>query len=132
MRRALTELKSPPYERLVAYYVAYSESDFFNDRSQVMQDGIHRTLGMFQQSDRWWGTREQILDISHATASFVEAFRKSQPIGDPTIDAHTVQQWHIPDKSQFWAAPETLNYTGRLGAVKDIMADPLYFTNRKK
>lgn len=97
-----------------------------------MQDGIHRTYGMFQQSDRWWGTRAEILDISTATRSFVGAFRKSNPVGDPTLDAHRVQQWFVPKDAEFWTAPETLNYTGRLGVVKDIMADPLYFTNRKK
>jgi len=133
MELVLFHEKATDYERFVMNYIAFSESDMFNDRSQVMEDGVHRTWGMFQMSDRWWGTKDQILDIEYSTVDRLEQLRKRKLTGDPTIDAWFIQGWSVTNpftfNDKFWAAPETQNYTSRLGKIRDIMADGLYFTN---
>lgn len=117
-------------ERFLATYVAYSESDFFNDRQQLMQDRKHYSRGLFQQTDLWWPNP---LDIAVATRSFIQALRLIPDTGDPTIDAWQVQMWAVPnalkDLKGFFAAPETQNYTSRLGMIKTIVSDALYFTH---
>ena len=125
---ALDALQASEYEIFLAHYVSYSESDRFNDRSQLMQDGVHYTRGLFQQSDQWWPNP---LDITIATQSFVMAMRGRPQSNDPTIEAWNVQHWLAPnpanDLAGFFAAPETANYTRRLVKVPDLIADPWYF-----
>lgn len=133
MRSQLDRMGATPYERFCTYLTAYSESDYYNDRKQKMQDGIHYTSGMFQQSDRWWPNPT---DIPTATESFLNDFRKKAALhGDNTVASiWLTQMWNAPnpnlDLYGFMVAPETQNYLSRITKVAPIMADPLYFTHQ--
>ena len=112
--------------------IAYAESDLYNDRTQVMEDGIHKTYGIFQQSDRFWGTKEQILDIKYATVSCFNAISSIPMSNNPTADCWYIQRWRAtsPDTNitQFSQTPETQNYLRRVSKIQGIITISDYFT----
>lgn len=134
MRAELVRMGATPDEMYLAYLTAYAEARFFNDRKQLMQDGIHWTLGMFQQSNQWYTNPT---DIATATREFLTALRKVPRRNSAIETVYQVQQWGVaakPDKnsSLFWSSPETQNYANVIDDVKKIMADMQYFSNGGK
>lgn len=135
MDATLKSMNATPHERYLTYLTAYSESRFFNGRSQMMKDGKHFTRGMFQQSDRWWPNP---LDIPTATRSFLQAFRdgKVDQLNLSNVaKLWVVQQWAAPDPRidlvGFIKSPETQNYVNCEVEIirKKMGEDSLYFTH---
>lgn len=131
MRAELDRLNAQQPELVRAYLTAYAESDYFNDRRQLMQDGRTYTVGMFQQSPGFpnaGGT-----DITLATRAFMAELRRAPLTSLPVRDCYRVQQWNAPnpgkDPAGWSSAAETRNFTDRLYRIPAIMADPLYFTH---
>lgn len=130
MRAELDRLNAQQPELVRAYLTAYAESDYFNDRRQLMQDGRTYTVGLFQQSPKYWSG---LTDIAKATREFLTALRTAPLTSLPVRDCWRVQGWNAPspgkDPAGWSSAAETRNFTDRLYRIPAIMADPLYFTH---
>ena len=134
MLTTLRALGASDEETFRTILTAYAESDFFPEAKAPTDD----TWGLFQQNPRWWGTLAQILDPVYATISFVvgrpglPALRKIILTDNPVVDCWRVQKWGIGinpdvDRAAFLAHPSTVNYTRRLAAISELIADPYHF-----
>lgn len=135
----LAKLNATQKEKELTVFTAFAESDFdnkANDRNQ--------TFGVFQQDPRWWGTKEQILDIPQATTRFLTALKKVPPRTDPVAYVWQVQNWtgDLPTNmsspftnsttAAVWEAdPRTKNYRRRVPDIQELVSNPNFFKDRK-
>lgn len=109
------------YTRFCAVLTGFAESDFRSGATQVMQDGVSITTGVFQQSSRWWPSA--LLGTEAQCRAFLGKF--TPVTGDPVRDCWYVQHWAAPDPltnpAGFTTAPETLNYSRRVSLVNRIL-----------
>lgn len=115
------------YTRFCCVLTAYAESDFRSGATQVMQDGVSVTTGVFQQSSKWWPS------ATKGTAAQCEAFladftsKTRRHTGRPVEDCWYTQMWAAPDPrldpAGFAASPETQNYVRRLPDIPSIISE---------
>lgn len=115
--------------------IGFAESDFNNEAEQVMEDGVHKTYGIFQMSDKFFGTREQILDLEYSTRNRLAALRSIGPLNPGSLvrQCWKIQRW-IPwqDSVSFdeWLkSSETQNYINRESRLSAVIVDRNYFKN---
>ena len=124
-----------PEEILHIGLIGFSESDYDNDAEATMQDGIHKTYGIFQMSDQWHGTREQIINLDYSTMNRLTALRKlgpldlgSQPLVRKCWGIQRWAPWQLDASYEEWLkSPSTQNYVNRVARISKVLTDPNYF-----
>lgn len=125
MLATLDALEATEYERFCTVLTAYAESDFDPGAEQTMQDGSSVTVGVFQQTSRFWPSALE--GTAAQCRAFVADFRgkAAQHIGDPVRDCYLTQKWRAPDwrvdPAGFDRAPETLNFARRIPVVPGLI-----------
>ena len=134
----LTKLKATQKEKELVTFVGYAESDY--DNTAVDQN---QTFGIFQQDPRWWGTKEEILNIPKATESILNALQKVPRQSDPVADVWQVQNWtgdvkpelsspfgSVEAKTRWESDPRTANYRRRVGDIPELITNPNFYADR--
>lgn len=107
------------YTLFCAVLTGYAESDFVPRKHPT-----DSTFGVYQQNPRWWPTA--LGSTAEQCGAFLDAFARIKRTGDMVTDCWQVQRWTLdgqptPPSAAFGALPNTVNYSRRVAAVRDVI-----------